>query len=208
MRLYAIGDIHGCYDNLISLLSKLPLTDQDMLIFLGDYIDRGQDSRKVVDFMIELKRNRGDKIVFLKGNHEKMLLDYLNGKNKELFLLNGGKSTIDQYEKDGVLNIPDAHLDFFYSLKTMYVTEKYVFVHAGLKPGVSIDCQQEDDLLWIRGDFIFSDFDFKKKVIFGHTPMKSHQPFFGDNKIGIDTGAVYGGVLTAIELPEEKIYQA
>ncbi len=208
MRLYAVGDIHGCYDKLKSLLSKLPLSDEDLLIFLGDYIDRGPDSRKVIDYLLELKMNRQDKVIFLKGNHEKMFLDYLNGKNKELFLLNGGQSTIEQYEEEGVLKIPDAHLDFFHSLKTIYVTEKYVFVHAGLKPAVSIDWQQDDDLLWIRGDFIFSDFDFKKKVIFGHTPMKSFQPFFDKNKIGIDTGAVYGGFLTAIQLPEEKIYQA
>jgi len=208
MRIFAVGDIHGCYQKLEELLSKLPLNDDDTLVFLGDYIDRGPDSKKVIDRVIDLKAKRGEKTICLMGNHERMFLDYLQGKNRELFLLNGGEATLQQYDKNGVLSIPDTHLSFFHSLKNIYVTDNYVFVHAGLKPGVSIDCQQEEDLLWIRGEFIFNDFDFKKKVIFGHTPMKSHQPFFDKNKIGIDTGAVYGGFLTAIELPEEKIYQA
>lgn len=208
MSIFAIGDIHGCFDKLKELFSVLPCFDNDTIVFLGDYIDRGPDSRKVVEFVIDLKRKRGDRTVCLMGNHERMLLDYLEGRNRELFLLNGGKATIEQYERNGVIDIPDEHLSFFRSLKQIYITEDYVFVHAGVMPGISLDCQKEEDLLWIRGDFLFSDFDFKKKIIFGHTPMKSHQPYFDKNKIGIDTGAVYGGFLTAIQLPEEKIYQA
>lgn len=207
MAIFAIGDIHGCYNKLKKMLSILPYKEDDVLVFLGDYIDRGPESRNVVDAVIDLKRKRRDKVVCLMGNHERMLLDYLDGKNRELFLLNGGNATLKQYEKDGVIDIPEEHIRFFRSLKQIYITQSYVFVHAGVMPGVALDCQKEEDLLWIRGDFIFSDFDFKKKVIFGHTPMKSYQPFFDKNKIGIDTGAVYGGFLTAIELPSEKVYQ-
>ncbi len=208
MRYFAIGDIHGCYDRLLNLFSWLPLKDEDIVVFLGDYIDRGPDSRSVVDFVIRLKNERKDRLICLMGNHERMLLNYLEGKNRELFLLNGGDTTLRQYQEGGFLQIPPEHLNFFKSLEKIYITDDYIFVHAGLKPGVSFDSQAEEDLLWIRGDFIFSEFDFKKKVIFGHTPTRSYQPYFDKNKIGIDTGAVYGGFLTAIELPSEKIYQS
>lgn len=209
MRYFAVGDIHGCYDKLAKLLEIIPYQDDDVIVFLGDYIDRGSESRKVVEYLIDFRQSREvDKTIFLSGNHEKMLLDYLSGRNRELFLLNGGEATINQYLKNGIIEIPDKHLNFFETLKNIYISENYIFVHAGLMPGVAIENQREEDLLWIRGDFIFSEFDFKKKVIFGHTPMKSHQPFFDKYKIGIDTGAVYGGFLTAIELPLEKIYQS
>lgn len=209
MRYFAVGDIHGCYDKLAKLLEIIPYQDDDVIVFLGDYIDRGSESRKVVEYLIDFRQSREvDKTIFLSGNHEKMLLDYLSGRNRELFLLNGGEATINQYLKNGIIEIPDKHLNFFETLKNIYISENYIFVHAGLMPGVAIENQREEDLLWIRGDFIFSEFDFKKKVIFGHTPMKSHKPFFDKYKIGIDTGAVYGGFLTAIELPLEKIYQS
>lgn len=100
--------------------------------------------------------------------------------------------------------IPTTHLDFFRDLSIYYETDQYIFVHAGLKANVPLEEQNEWDMLWIRQEFIYSDFDFGKRVIFGHTPFQ--KPIVLDNKIGIDTGAVYGNKLTCVELPAEKFY--
>lgn len=207
MKIFAVGDIHGLYDRLAELIDIIPINDDDLLIFLGDYIDRGPDSKKVIDFLINLKKDRKEKsTVFLKGNHEIMFLDYIDGKNIELFFYNGGVETIKSYTENGKFFVPDEHIEFYKSLLPLYETESYVFVHGGLRPGVAIDKQTEEDIFWIRGDFIFSDYNFGKKVIFGHTPSKTFLPYFDKYKIGIDTGAVYGGVLSAIMLPDEKIF--
>lgn len=100
--------------------------------------------------------------------------------------------------------MPPDHWQFYDTLKLFYETDDYIFVHAGLKPGVALYEQQEEDLLWIRKEFISSDYNFGKRVIFGHTPMRA--PYIRENKIGIDTGAVYGNKLTCVVLPEEKFY--
>lgn len=208
MRIFAVGDIHGCYDKLLELLGKMPCQSKDTIVFLGDYIDRGEDNKKVVEYLIKLKAGRSEgETIFLKGNHEKMFLDYLKGKRSEEFLQNGGGMTLKSYTVRDSIEIPDSHMKFFNNLRLYYETEDYIFVHAGLAPAVSLPYQREEDLLWIRGEFVFSGFRFGKKVIFGHTATKDFLPFFDTNKIGIDTGAVYGGYLTAIQLPEEKIYQ-
>lgn len=101
--------------------------------------------------------------------------------------------------------IPADHLRFFESLLSYYETDQYIFVHAGLLPGLPLVAQSADDLQWIRREFIDSDYDFGKRVVFGHTPFSA--PLVAVNKIGIDTGAVYGGKLTCVELPALKFYQ-
>lgn len=207
MKIFAVGDIHGLLDKLKMLIDSLPIKKNDLLIFLGDYIDRGPNSKEVVDFLINLKKERDEKLtIFLKGNHESMFLDYLEGRNIETFFYNGGRETIKSYSQDGVFSVPLEHMNFFKNLLPFYQTENYIFVHAGLRPGVAIDNQVEEDLCWIRSDFIFSDYNFGKKVIFGHTPSKTFMPYFDKYKIGIDTGAIYGGFLSAIMLPDEKIF--
>ncbi len=202
-RLFAIGDIHGCYCLLKQLLRKLPINwTKDKLIFLGDYIDRGDEVKMVIETIIELKSKYKDHVICLMGNHEDMFLDYLKGLNKILYLTLGGSHTINSY--GGIQNIPKSHIDFIRSLELLFETEEYIFVHAGLRPYIPVEQQSKDDLIWIREAFYESDYDWGKTIVFGHTPMAT--PFLRPNKIGIDTGAVYGGRLTAVELPSVKFY--
>jgi serine/threonine protein phosphatase 1 len=209
--LYAIGDIHGCLESLERLLDKInPDLSRDRLLFVGDYIDRGPQSREVVDYVIRLKSKAPPgQVICLKGNHEAMFLDFLEGGPAEMFIFNGGRATVEGYwggawvAREG-LALPPDHAQFFQDLELFYETPDYIFVHGGLKPGVPLAEQVEDDLLWIRGEFITSQEDFGRQVIFGHTPFK--QPLLMPNKIGIDTGAVYGNFLTALKLPEEKFF--
>ncbi len=207
-KIYAVGDIHGRFDMLSKLMEKVDIDfDTDSLVFLGDYIDRGPDSFQVVDFLVSLKKRHAD-IVFLKGNHEEMLDRYLSGKDRLTFLYNGGQQTLDSYMhrplEPGAPLIPTDHLDFFQSLRLYHETDAYIFVHAGLRKKVPLNKQQPDDLLWIRKKFIDSNYDFGKPVVFGHTPLP--EPLLQRNKIGIDTGAVYGNKLTCVQLPDLVFY--
>jgi serine/threonine protein phosphatase 1 len=209
-RIYAVGDIHGCYEKLMALMDKLDIDfDTDTLVFLGDYIDRGPSSFEVVEYLVALKK-LFPKTVFLKGNHEEMLENYLSGIDKMTYLVNGGQQTLDSYlsrprQPDDPL-IPQEHLDFFNSLLLYYETENYIFVHAGLKIQVPLEEQTVEDLLWIRNKFIQTKHDFGKQIVFGHTPLP--EPLLQPNKIGIDTGAVYGNKLTCVRLPELVFYTA
>ena len=208
--IYAIGDIHGCLNHLINLLNLVnPDLEQHQLVFVGDYVDRGPNSKGVVDYIIDLKKKYNpENIICLMGNHERMFLDFLQGREEMFFLLNGGTATAvsywgDQWERRE-RRLPDGHELFFETLKLYYETEDFIFVHGGLRPGLPLAAQKEEDLLWIRNEFIISEFDFGRRVIFGHTPVRA--PLLLPNKIGIDTGAVYGNKLTCVLLPEEKFF--
>jgi serine/threonine protein phosphatase 1 len=208
-RIYAIGDIHGHLDPLERLMDKIqPDLEQVRLVFMGDYIDRGDRPRGVVDYVLKLKNQAPpDRVICLKGNHEAMFLDYLQGREMELFLYNGGLATLrdywgDDWEGEPELALPPDHRQFFEELRLYYESGDYIFVHGGLMPGVPLAQQKEEDLLWVRGEFIASMEDFGKRVIFGHTPFR--QPLVMPNKIGIDTGAAYGNYLTCLKLPEEE----
>jgi len=209
-KLFAIGDIHGCYDRLKALVEKIPIDfSRDTLLFIGDYIDRGPHSAEVVDYLIQLKK-RVKEVIFLKGNHEDMLDKFLSGDDRFTYLLNGGQQTLDSYLKKTVqpesFPIPPDHVEFFKSLRLYYETEEFIFVHAGLRPRTPLETQSAEDLLWIRDNFISTKYDFGKRVIFGHTPLK--KPLVEPNKIGIDTGAVYGNALTCVQLPELVFFKA
>jgi serine/threonine protein phosphatase 1 len=210
-EIYVIGDIHGCLAPLKRLLEHLePDLHQDRLLFVGDYIDRGPDSRQVVDYILALKaRYPAENIICLRGNHEVMLLDFLKGKDRQLFLCNGGLNTIRDYwgeswNEQADLSLPLDHERFYRELLPFYATEDYVFVHGGLKPEIPLEEQVDADLYWIRGEFIASTADFGRRVIFGHTPFK--KPLILPNKIGIDTGLVYGNFLTCLKLPQMDFY--
>jgi serine/threonine protein phosphatase 1 len=204
-RLLAIGDIHGCRCALQKLLIRINPTRQDRIVFLGDYIDRGPDPRGVVETLLHLQR-RVPRSTFLMGNHERMLLDVLDGRNLPLYLANGGLVTLLAYLDKGHLQLPAAHRHFFNSLQRFHETGKHIFVHAGLRPGYPLRQQTEEDLLWIRDTFLTSTTDWGKTVVFGHTPLR--KPYFGSHRIGLDTGAVYGGTLTACDLDTRRIWQA
>jgi serine/threonine protein phosphatase 1 len=150
------------------------------------------------------------------GNHEKMFMDFLSGVDRALFIYNGGESTLKSYlgrmenfwsgvegaSDDEALNnlVPEQHRAFLDELHTYYETEDYIMVHAGLRDGVPLEDQSIEDLVWIREEFVYSEEDFGKRVIFGHTPFI--RPLVLPNKIGIDTGAVYGNNLTCLILPD------
>jgi len=206
-KIFAVGDIHGCYKKLRVLMDHLPIDyREDTLVFLGDYIDRGDGSYEVVEYLAGLRKQHPG-IVFLKGNHEELFFNYLSGEDEVSFLFNGGEQTLKGYmSADGDISVPKAHLDFFNSLQLYYETDDYIFVHAGLKDGVPLEQQKPEDLLWIRNPFIESTYDFGKMVVFGHTPYP--EVVVKDNKIGVDTGAVYGYKLTCIELPAKKFHEA
>jgi len=207
-KTYVIGDIHGCHGALVKILQRIkPNPREDVIIFLGDYIDRGPDSKQVVSEILRLRR-KFPRLITLKGNHEQMFLDYLTGRDRDLFLMTGGRQTLTSYgirsPFAGVSapDIPAEHFHFFKELLLSWEDANYVYVHAGLQPGVHLTQQSDRWLLWARDAFLESNFDFGKKVIFGHTPFRA--PMIEHNKIGIDTGAVYGGRLTCLVLPDLK----
>jgi len=215
-RLFAIGDIHGCADELAVMLKAIAPRDGDTVVFVGDYVDRGPSARDVVDLVLDLK-NTGAEIVTLKGNHEDMMLSFmgLEGHYGESFLFNGGAATLDSYgvredaleDVDDVIErIPENHLDFYKNLSLSYLRPPYLFVHAGIRPTLQLEEQEAEDVLWIRQEFIFNPHVAGAIVVFGHTPMRGVMfdlPF----KLGIDTGLVYGGKLTCLEFNEGVIYQ-
>jgi serine/threonine protein phosphatase 1 len=190
------------------LLDEIPWRPgRDRLIFVGDCIDRGPRSKGVVDRILGLIR-MDPKVTCLLGNHEAMLLDYLAGIDPEVYLANRGGTTLRSYQAEKPAGegpmVPPDHMAFYRLLKPVLDLERYYVVHAGFRPGIEIERQSVEDMIWIREPFISSDYDFGKKVIFGHTPFS--RPLIMENKIGIDTGAVYGNRLTCIELPEERFY--
>ncbi len=206
-HILAVGDLHARYDLLQKVLDELTpgLPEPLRLVFLGDYIDRGPQARQVMERLLDLARRRPD-TVFLLGNHERMLLDALEGHRVPLFLNNGGRETLASYglSPERIADLPAAHLAFIRAMPLFHQTEDYIFVHAGLRPGLPLEQQDEADLLWIRHEFIHSGADFGKTVIFGHTPQD--QPLVKPGRIGIDTGAVYGNHLTCLELPQMRFH--
>ena len=218
LRVYAIGDIHGCYVELKKLLKaiKKDLEDYDgesRLVFLGDYVDRGPDSKAVIEKLVSGKLP-GDKQHFLLGNHEEAMMKVMDGKSKRAndWLSFGGRQMMESYgvgkkelyEAGGDVGailrevMPKSHRKFFEKLKLKKQIGDYLFVHAGIRPGVPIDEQEQGDLVWIRDRFLKSDRDHGVVVVHGHTI--SEKPQNKANRIGVDTGCYATGQLTAVRL--------
>ncbi len=220
-RIYAIGDIHGRLD-LLQLLHGMIERDaaevegkRKLLIYLGDYVDRGSSSCQVVDYLLGDPLPQFD-IIRLRGNHEEMLLSFLDDPEfAPMWMINGGEATLSSYgigEMQGETieqrnrniqaalkeRLPRAHVEFFHSLGLHHVAGDYLFVHAGVLPGVALEEQVVEDLLWIRGEFIKSDADHGKCVVHGHTVVD--EPEIRENRIAIDTGAYFSNILSCLVL--------
>lgn len=230
LRIYAVGDIHGRFDLLEELLSdirrdlKQSRPARTIEIFLGDYVDRGPQSREVVDWMIEAPPIADERICLL-GNHEDILLHALDDTSAMAnWLFNGGGETLLSYGvqeralggESGLIELqqgfrttlPSAHLEFLASLRRSVAIAPYLFVHAGIRPGRAIEDQDPVDLVWIREPFLHSNADFGCIVVHGHTPVM--HPEVRRNRINIDTGAVFSGCLTCavLEGTELRFLQA
>jgi serine/threonine protein phosphatase 1 len=216
LRVYAVGDIHGRADLLRVLLDKIQedaaralAGPERHVVFLGDYVDRGPNSKGVLDTLTE-GPPAGFSAHHLRGNHEDMLLTFLdNPASGNSWLWNGGKETLRSYGVDPdsdlvalrdrfAAALPPSHLAFLRTLSLREEFGDYAFVHAGVRPGVPLSEQDPEDLLWIRDEFLTSDADFGKVVVHGHTPGR--QPVLAANRIGLDTGAFSSGHLSAVVL--------
>lgn len=204
-----IGDIHGSYHALSRLLARV-LPKANTVVFLGDYVDRGPQSREVVDTIIALQRQRTHRIIPLMGNHDFLFSQYMRGGDALVFLQVGGLETLRSYglhpassRQEIGEKIPCEHRSFFQSLPLWWQDEHAIYVHAGLQPGRHLAQQTSQWCLWAREQFFHSDYDFGKPVVFGHTVFE--EPFITENRLGIDTGAVYQGHLTALLLPSREI---
>ena len=222
--IFAIGDIHGYRDKLDKLLVRLSqegMTDENTLVFIGDYIDRGPDSAGVIRRLMDLKSTRPNTI-FLRGNHEQLMLDARQIYNSEFnsdnpaggcesgryWHIEGGLQTLRSYGRNPDIHwskiVPEQHWQFMLSTRIEFDCGNYKFVHAGvLPPGCKWNIADfpADPRLWIRTEFHISESDFDgKTVVFGHTPTAEGKPVILWNKIGIDTGAGFGGPLPAVGL--------
>jgi serine/threonine protein phosphatase 1 len=213
-QLIAIGDIHGCVRSAEALLNTLIdqgwATDRKT-VFVGDYIDRGPDSKGVVDLVLDYGSDYDT--VKLRGNHEQMMLDAHKTGNTSLWLSNGGGATLQSYDAPfNKLDLPVNHYHFYRNTELFYESKDYVFVHAGLPPDMTVaealaDESVHEDFLWIRSHLKLPEVPWEKTVVFGHTPQS--EPLVKSKRIGIDTGCVYKnlsglGTLTAVLLPEEE----
>ncbi len=206
---FAIADVHGCDEELRALLRRLPLQRDALVVFLGDYIDRGPNSRGVVDTILELQDYC--RVVCLLGNHELMLREFLDGSDPRRmarFIYNGGGATLASYSnEDGAFHIPPDHLEFYQKLAYYHVEGDYCFVHAGLPVEVSeIDLARHgEEMVWMRRRAGAPEPTFEKIVVHGHTPVPEVE--IGPRRINLDTSCVYGHRLTAMEVFSREIWR-
>ena len=212
-KIVAIGDIHGCARTIKTLWNRLKPYKDALHVFIGDYIDRGQDSKGVVDFLLDVRYDR--ECIFLRGNHEQMLLDALETGDMNLWMYNGGRSTVKSYNfaknRD---DFPEEHLAFYGETQLYYETEDYFFVHAGAPAHQTLeqskdDPEAEEFFLWGREHLNAMEVPWEKTVVFGHTPRA--YPIRKEKMIGIDTGCVFDqlgfGKLTAVVLPDMEFIE-
>lgn len=199
--LYAIGDIHGSLRKLRTLMARCAQHARGReatFVFLGDYIDRGAESAGVVSYLIALQSRLRDRAIALKGNHEEFALGVVDaGTQVEHWLSQGGEVTLRSYGVADASALPRAHVDWFRSLPLSYDDGRRFFVHAGVNPDRPLDAQDENDMLWIREPFLSDPRDYGRLIVHGHTPLQNGAPDLRSNRLNLDTGAVFGGPLTA-----------
>lgn len=210
MSLCAIGDIHGCARTLDALLDRLALTPEDHVVFVGDYTDRGPRSKAVIERLLALEADAsGPRCTFLRGNHDQMMLDFLERGEFDLWRANGGLDTLASYAETGELDIPESHHAFLSRTRLYLDTPGFCFVHAGLDPHRSVAenlrVGTAETFLWTRAHLGVMERAWEKPVVCGHTPQPA--PLNLPDLIGIDTGCVFPmhpdfGTLTAVRLPE------
>jgi serine/threonine protein phosphatase 1 len=218
-RIYAIGDVHGRADLLANLFTRIDAdlrkqpVQHSIQVLLGDYIDRGPDSRQVLDLIIG--RRKTHSVIALKGNHEQCALNVLSDPSSFLqWKAVGGLNTIlsygiaaswsDDFKSVALAfanTLPDAHRRFLQDLPLSFTCGDFFFVHAGARPGIPLDEQSEHDLLWIREEFLLHEEDFGKVIVHGHTP--NLEPEIRSNRINIDTGAYATSRLTCLVLEDD-----
>lgn len=211
--IYAIGDIHGRLD-LLGVLRRKIMKDAETkegphkVIFLGDYVDRGPDGKGVLDYLMSEPFN-GLEHIFLKGNHEEMLINSLSGRynNLKFFLENGGITTVRSFGLDPLslyknvdlwVKAIDPYYDWLKNLELFHAVPGWLFVHAGIDSRVPLDQQDANTIIWIRGQFLKDETDFGFRVVHGHCPTADAEPEIKHNRINIDTGASWSHKLTAV----------
>ena len=229
MNLFAIGDIHGCLSELTSLHKKILNYDKfnvknDLIIYLGDYIDRGKNSKEVINQILKLEDNK-IRIKKLKGNHEELMIDFLFNKTNNIkswlnfgadqtfrsynieiveFIKDGfEEDVIDNLRKTMIKQMEESHINFFKNLELSYSSENYLFVHAGIDPHKKLSEQSEKDFLWSRSEKFFSkDFKSEKIIVHGHTPEENiiNYPF----RINVDSGCYFSGKLSSVCLTDKN----
>lgn len=200
MLTFAIGDTHGCFDKLTELLDqchRFASGRPSRFIFLGDYIDRGPDSRGVIQTVLDLQTADPGHVIALAGNHEDLFCQTDTSAGMGRWIANGGGAMLRSYGVTARTGLPPAHIDFLRNRPTSFDDGQRLFVHAGVRPGIPLKEQTRDDLLWIREPFLSSNADHGRLIVHGHTPLKSGEPDVRSNRINLDTGAVFGRALTA-----------
>lgn len=232
MRTYAVGDIHGQIDKLRDVHAwitedRARMDDDDApIVHVGDFVDRGVDVRATLDYLIEGQRS-GRPWVFLKGNHDRMMAAFLQRPEQrdpyrpDLHWLQaniGGRESLASYGVDvsllrdevaihaeGVGKVPIAHVEFLATLPSSFERGGAYFCHAGIRPGVPLSQQVEDDLVWIRREFHESTADHGALIVHGHTPVDKVTHY--GNRLNIDTGAAFGRALSAVVIEGDAVFQ-
>jgi len=207
MRRFAIGDIHGCAKALRTVVQAIDPAPADELVFLGDYIDRGSDSRDTVSQIIELQSHC--RVVAIQGNHELMMLAIINrGFDDAVWLASGGRATVTSYG-GSVSKIPDTHLQFFHTLRPYYETAREIFVHAGYHPMLEMHQQDDATLFWNHLPGLLPRPHVSgKRVYVGHTPQPSGDVLDIGHLVCLDTYCFGGGYLSALNLDTGQVIQA
>lgn len=224
-RLIAIGDIHGQSDMLKRLLNVVSPQPEDQFVFLGDYVDRGKDSRGVIERLMQFKTDY-PQTIFIRGNHDQLLLDLLvelgvraddrlrdesqqydecsTASDLEMFLSNGGNETLRSYRLRDMTAFPQDHIKFLEATCLWWRFKNYVFVHAGIEEGLPLELQDTYILLWDRLSPPGKDGEVH---VVGHHPTTDGEPYFEPGRYNLDTGAVYGQTLTACNVLTKKVWQ-